>query len=192
MIVIGERKPCAYFAALLPLHQVERAVEFTADCTLRVLRIFNSSTGDSHLLSHYHFHAWPDHGAPRSSGGIRAICAALSPVRASSTPILVHCSAGIGRTGTFCALDIVLQQLDSWSNQDGGITEGEVVETLDLPSLVAKLRQQRMNMVQTLEQYEFLYKAILEDLQQRVERAKGAAAAAGHANGGFRFGGNCQ
>jgi protein tyrosine phosphatase len=95
-------------------------------------------------------------------------------------------------------LDVVLQQLDSWSSQEGGITEAEVVETLDLPSLVAKLRQQRMNMVQTLEQYDFLYKAILEDLQQRVERSKcaaaaaAAAAAAGQTSSGSRAGGQCR
>jgi protein tyrosine phosphatase len=69
--------------------------------------------------------------------------------------MLPFCAAqGIGRTGTFCAIDILLQRLDAWpSCQDGaGPDRGEVEAALNLPALVHELRRQRMGMVQTLEQ----------------------------------------
>jgi hypothetical protein len=61
---------------------------------------------------------------------------------------------GIGRTGTFCAIDILLQRLDAWpSCQEGsGPDRAEVEAALNLPALVHELRRQRMGMVQTLEQ----------------------------------------
>eukprot|EP00882_Tetradesmus_deserticola_P029984 GHRQ01033630.1.p2 GENE.GHRQ01033630.1~~GHRQ01033630.1.p2 ORF type:complete len:128 (+),score=32.08 GHRQ01033630.1:339-722(+) len=61
---------------------------------------------------------------------------------------------GIGRTGTFCAVDILLQRLDAWPScrAGAGPDRGEVESALNLPVLVHELRQQRMGMVQTQEQ----------------------------------------
>jgi hypothetical protein len=73
--------------------QVDQQRQFGPDCTLRTLALTCSSTGATHTLSHYHFHAWPDHGTPDSSSGIRAICSALAPARETGRPIVVHCSA---------------------------------------------------------------------------------------------------
>lgn len=80
------------------------------------------------------------------------------------------CAQGIGRTGTFCAVDILLQRLDAWPQcQDGcGPDRDEVEAALNVPHLVHELRRQRMGMVQTLEQYAFVYKAVVEDLQVRL------------------------
>jgi protein tyrosine phosphatase len=61
----------------------------------------------------------------------------------------VHCPLqGIGRTGTFCAIDILLQRLDAWARSPSGPERAEVEDTLDVPSLVHHLRTQRMGMVQ--------------------------------------------
>ncbi|WIA20381.1 hypothetical protein OEZ85_004802 [Tetradesmus obliquus] len=185
--------------------QVEQVVPFSPDCTLRVMRLSSTSSERSHMLCHYHFHAWPDHGTPGSSAGLRAVCRSLStaresgaPVlvhcsapcsqgcvfrfcavcrslstaRESGAPVLVHCSAGIGRTGTFCAVDILLQRLDAWPGCNGGAgpERGEVEAALNLPALVHELRRQRMGMVQTLEQYAFVYQAIVDDLQARTKQ----------------------
>jgi len=130
------------------------------------------SSSGSHLLSHYHFHAWPDHGMPESSAGLRAICRSLSTARATGQPVVVHCSAGIGRTGTFCAIDILLQRFDSWQtlNDGRGPDRAEVEAALNLPQLVHDLRFQRMGMVQTLDQYVFVYKTLLDDLGARIGR----------------------
>eukprot|EP00775_Hariotina_reticulata_P003503 gene3503-3772_t len=96
----------------------------------------------------------------------------LVQTRASRQPIVVHCSAGIGRTGTFCAIDILLQRFDSWQslNEGQGPDRAEVEATLNLPQLVHDLRAQRMGMVQTLDQYVFVYKTLLDDLAARIGR----------------------
>lgn len=160
---------------------MERVVPFTPDCTLRIMRVTHTGTQTTHLLSHYHFHAWPDHGVPDNSSSLRTICAALGRARATGRPALVHCSAGIGRTGTFCAVDITLQRFDSWRSRAGEVTPEEVAATLDMPSLVASLRTQRMGMVQTLEQYEYVYQTLLEDLQVRCGLKQSSGPAAAHA-----------
>jgi tyrosine-protein phosphatase non-receptor type 9 len=81
------------------------------------------------------------------------------------TPVL-HCSAGIGRTGTFIAVDVLLRRVDAWF-REGGPTKEEVEAALDVPQLVHSMRQQRGGMVQTLEQYVFLYQAALDELEER-------------------------
>lgn len=93
--------------ACLYLLQVAQQVPFGPDCILRTLQL--SRTGDNatqHTVSHYHFTTWPDHGTPDSSSGIRALCRALGPARASGRPILVHCSAvsvcGCGAVSGWC------------------------------------------------------------------------------------------
>lgn len=87
-------------AAAACLHpQIEQVVPFSPDCTLRVMRLSDLGSDSSHLLSHYHFHAWPDHGIPDSSAGLRAVCRALSTARESGAPVVVHCSAVSGRGG---------------------------------------------------------------------------------------------
>jgi hypothetical protein len=85
----GTPPPPRYYCA----RQVEQQGKGGAECTLRQLRVTCTTTGSTHTLSHHHFHAWPDHGTPSSSSGIRAICRELAPARASGHPILVHCSA---------------------------------------------------------------------------------------------------
>jgi len=69
----------------------------------------------------------------------------------------VHCSAGIGRTGVFCALDIALRE----------VYEGLVppAQAVDVARSVAALRRTRGGMVQTPEQYAFIYRALQDDLR---------------------------
>ena len=81
--------------------------------------------------------SWPDHGVPDSATPLLLLRQrALRSWNDAQRPILVHCSAGVGRTGTFIALDMALEQADR---------EGVV----DIPGIVNRLRQQRMKMVQT-------------------------------------------
>lgn len=75
------------------VQQVQQQQQLSPDCTLRSLCLRDTSNGTSHSVLHYHFHAWPDHGTPSSSSGIRAVCKHLGPVRDTGAPILVHCSA---------------------------------------------------------------------------------------------------
>ncbi|XP_012599897.2 tyrosine-protein phosphatase non-receptor type 7 isoform X3 [Microcebus murinus] len=98
-------------------------------------------------VKHVLFSAWPDHQTPESAGPLLRLVAEVeeSPEASSHTrPIVVHCSAGIGRTGCFIATRIGCQQLKA---------RGEV----DILGIVCQLRLDRGGMIQTAEQYQFLH-----------------------------------
>lgn len=98
-------------------------------------------------VKHVLFSAWPDHQTPESAGPLLRLVAEVedSPETAAGTgPIVVHCSAGIGRTGCFIATRIGCQQLKA---------RGEV----DILGIVCQLRLDRGGMIQTSEQYQFLH-----------------------------------
>jgi len=81
-------------------------------------------------------------------------------------PILIHCSAGIGRTGTFCAIHSTLKkvelELKELPNEPPKVSVAQTVMTL---------RAQRPNMVQTVEQYEFCYLAISDGIKQLISKS---------------------
>lgn len=98
-------------------------------------------------VKHVLFSAWPDHQTPESAGPLLRLMTEVdeSPEAAASAgPIVVHCSAGIGRTGCFIATRIGCQQLKA---------RGEV----DILGIVCQLRLDRGGMIQTAEQYQFLH-----------------------------------
>uniref|UniRef100_A0A2K6GI55 protein-tyrosine-phosphatase n=1 Tax=Propithecus coquereli TaxID=379532 RepID=A0A2K6GI55_PROCO len=98
-------------------------------------------------VKHVLFSAWPDHQTPESAGPLLRLVAEVeeSPeAPAHARPIVVHCSAGIGRTGCFIATRIGCQQLKA---------RGEV----DILGIVCQLRLDRGGMIQTAEQYQFLH-----------------------------------
>lgn len=103
------------------------------------------------MVRQFHFHGWPEVGIPAEGKGMIDLIAAVQKQQQQSGnhPITVHCSAGAGRTGTFCALSTVLERVKA---------EG----ILDVFQTVKSLRLQRPHMVQTLEQYEFCYKVVQE------------------------------
>ncbi|CAH1775801.1 unnamed protein product, partial [Owenia fusiformis] len=117
-----------------------------------IYKILVERADEKRTIKLFHFTSWPDHGAPEDAYGLLAF---LKKVKMSNhstgSPLLVHCSAGVGRTGTLIAIDMLLKQAQ---------TEGEV----DVNSCVHKLRTQRPFMIQTPEQFIFLHDAILEAL----------------------------
>ncbi|XP_071129128.1 receptor-type tyrosine-protein phosphatase mu-like isoform X1 [Mytilus edulis] len=100
-------------------------------------------------IHHFHFTQWPDHGVPDSVKLVNFYRKVKSIKVDRKTPMVVHCSAGVGRTGTFIAIDALYEH---------GQTEGYV----DIMEYVQTMRKDRMNMVQTHEQYEVVFKALLE------------------------------
>ncbi|RMC16536.1 hypothetical protein DUI87_06473 [Hirundo rustica rustica] len=104
-------------------------------------------------VEQFHYLLWPDHGVPKNPSQLLCLVEVVNKrvLEAPAGPVLVHCSAGIGRTGTFIALDFLLKM---------GKAEGKV----DVFHCVQQLREQRVSMVQTKEQYSFLYEALLEGL----------------------------
>ncbi|KAI8122637.1 Tyrosine-protein phosphatase 69D [Lucilia cuprina] len=110
----------------------------------------NEEEEESRQITQYHYLVWKDFMAPEHPQAlikfIRHINAVYSVQRG---PILVHCSAGVGRTGTLVALDSLLQQLEEESQ-------------VSIFNTVCDLRHQRNFLVQSLKQYIFLYRALLD------------------------------
>ncbi|KAI8476161.1 MAG: protein-tyrosine phosphatase-like protein [Monoraphidium minutum] len=169
--------------------QVLSRERFSADCERRTLRLTDGGGGGGELtLQHFHYHTWPDHGVPDNSETLRRVCRELQRLRSAGAapgggaagPPVLHCSAGIGRTGTFIAVDVILRRVDSWF-RPGGPSKNEVEAALDVPLLVHSLRQQRGGMVQTLEQYCFVYRAALDELEERQAGGGGGGGGGGAA-----------
>lgn len=130
---------------------------------LRRLLLCNEKEREQKLpIDHYHYTAWPDHGVPSSPLPLLKACAHLQRSGAHAGPILVHCSAGIGRSGVFCVLDAVTRRLRQLDFQD--VQAGE--QAVSVLPLVRAFRQQRMGMVQTREQYVFCHTALLHFVRQ--------------------------
>ena len=93
-------------------------------------------------VTHMHYTAWPDHGVPQNAMSLISFIRRVRKQHPPSLeqPLLVHCSAGVGRTGTFIILDSVMQQLS---------LEG----TLSIYNPLKIVRGQRMKMVQTKVNY---------------------------------------
>lgn len=75
-------------------------------------------------------------------------------------PIVVHCSAGIGRSGVFCAVHSTIEKLKY------DLSHGNTNSTFNMLKVILHLRSQRPGMIQTKEQYEFCYRAIYEESQK--------------------------
>ncbi|VDL64951.1 unnamed protein product, partial [Nippostrongylus brasiliensis] len=105
-------------------------------------------------LFHLQFIGWPDHGCPEQPESVLrfldAVDVACKKAISTQGPVIVHCSAGIGRTGTFIVIDILLNQIRNRGSSC----------PIDIPRTVMKIREQRSRMVQTEAQYVFLYRAI--------------------------------
>eukprot|EP00731_Ephydatia_muelleri_P019044 Em0011g1084a len=122
-----------------------------ADYVIRVFEVTLSGSA-ARKVTQFHFTGWPDHGVPEYATSLLAFHRKVkSQHDGSKGPILVHCSAGVGRTGTLIAIDTVLEQIEK---------EGLV----DIAGTIRKMRRQRMKMVQTPDQYIFLHDAILESV----------------------------
>ncbi|OZJ06905.1 hypothetical protein BZG36_00056 [Bifiguratus adelaidae] len=116
-------------------------------------------------LTHFQYTGWPDFGVPDDPIGVLMLYELLHE-RPIQGPVLVHCSAGCGRTGAFCAIDTTLGWLQQ-SRQESLDTASDLVSELDaghvnlLAHVIERYREQRISMVQTLRQYVFCFEAVV-------------------------------
>ena len=150
--------------------------------SVRVHHLQISDGKHSHFVRHFWYHAWPDHGVPTNSRGevfpndvislMDVVSSARREMDGGLSPLLVHCSAGVGRTGTFIVIDHVMQAIKHR-------------QEVDICELVSQLREDRMTLVQHTVQYKFAYQACINYAQSCVSETKGAdiyALASCHSN----------
>ncbi|CAI4222886.1 unnamed protein product [Auanema sp. JU1783] len=111
-----------------------------------------SGENQSRMISHYQWENWPDRGVPPTN--LTAVNV-LSHVRGSTKPILVHCSAGIGRTGTIVAIAYVQEKMQAGLN------------CMDMNDLLKELRSQRPYSIQNEYQYIYVHRVLLAYFLER-------------------------
>lgn len=123
--------------------------------TIRVLELQNTTTGESREIYHFHYTTWPDFGVPESPASFLNF---LLKVRESGSlgpehgPSVVHCSAGIGRSGTLALVDTCLVLMDRRKNPS----------SVDIQKVLLDMREYRMGLIQTPDQLRFSYMAVIE------------------------------
>ncbi|XP_064005648.1 tyrosine-protein phosphatase non-receptor type 13 isoform X2 [Pogoniulus pusillus] len=128
---------------------------------VRVLQLEEIQTGEVRHISHLNFTAWPDHDTPSQPEELLTFISYMRHLHRAG-PIVTHCSAGIGRSGTLICIDVVL-----------GLISRDL--EFDISDLVRTMRLQRHGMVQTEDQYIFCYQVVLYVLNhlQQEEQQKG-------------------
>eukprot|EP00062_Callorhinchus_milii_P002817 gi/632939434/ref/XP_007910044.1/ PREDICTED: tyrosine-protein phosphatase non-receptor type 1 [Callorhinchus milii] len=123
--------------------------------TVRQLELENLATEEIREILHFHYTTWPDFGVPESPASFLNF---LFKVRESGTlnpehgPIVVHCSAGIGRSGTFSLVDTCLLLMDKRKDPS----------SVDVKLVLLEMRNYRMGLIQTADQLRFSYMAVIE------------------------------
>uniref|UniRef100_A0A665VD74 protein-tyrosine-phosphatase n=1 Tax=Echeneis naucrates TaxID=173247 RepID=A0A665VD74_ECHNA len=142
-------KCCQYWPTEDSVTYGDYTVELKGDTLCDTFSLRDLVLTFTRVIRHFHFHGWPEIGIPAEGKGMIDIIASVQRQQQQSGnhPIVVHCSAGAGRTGTFIALSNILERVKA---------EG----LLDVFQTVKSLRMQRPHMVQTVEQYDFCYRVV--------------------------------
>lgn len=154
----------AFKGSKLKIEKIE-STEFPT-YILRVIKLSKTSTKVSNLVYHLEFKNWPDFGVPSTFESILELIQVKNQLikdKGLNEQLLVHCSAGCGRTGSFITLDMIIDcfsregkdvEIDPWGDNDLIYTS------------VQNQRQQRISMVQNLDQFIVCYEIILEYLSK--------------------------
>ncbi|XP_071993738.1 tyrosine-protein phosphatase non-receptor type 22 isoform X2 [Engystomops pustulosus] len=130
-----------------------------------VIRLLAITYGNEIRIVHQvHYKNWPDHDVPSSVNNILQMIQDIRLLqRDDNPPICVHCSAGCGRTGVICAIDYIWRLL-----------KDEIIPVnFSVYSIIQEMRTQRSSLVQTKEQYELVYNAVIYLFKKELEKING-------------------
>ncbi|KAL1006411.1 hypothetical protein UPYG_G00072040 [Umbra pygmaea] len=154
LVEVGRVKCCKYWPDDTEIYRDMKVTlietQLLSEYVIRTFAVEKRGAHEIREIRQFHFTGWPDHGVPYHATGLLGFVRRVkSKSPANAGPMVVHCSAGAGRTGCFMVIDIMLDMAER---------EGVV----DIYNCVRELRSRRVNMVQTEEQYVFIHDAILE------------------------------
>ncbi|XP_035734496.1 receptor-type tyrosine-protein phosphatase-like ida-1 isoform X3 [Vespa mandarinia] len=123
------------------------------DYLVRSFYLKNLLTSETRTVTQFHFLSWPENGVPHSTKALLEFRRKINKsYRGRSCPIVVHCSDGAGRTGTYCLIDMVLNRIAKGTKE------------IDIAAALEHIRDQRPNMVATKQQFEFVLMAVAEEV----------------------------
>lgn len=129
------------------IQRVEQNTDQDDAVVIRALEL--EKDGEKRHMTHLQYTGWMDFGVPENPLGTLLIIDLANQVQqAGDGPMIVHCSAGCGRSGAFCAIDTAIARLTTAQSHDL------------LFQTISRFREQRLSMVQTLRQFVFCYEAI--------------------------------
>jgi len=117
-----------------------------------------SRGSESRICTHYHYLAWPDHGVPNPEPMLYMMSQVWATATATKeNPQVVHCSAGVGRTGTWIIIRALVEFLESNS-----------LSTISLMEILRDLRNQRAKALTSIQQYVFIYNTLITILYGKL------------------------
>ncbi|KAG8240360.1 hypothetical protein J437_LFUL002501 [Ladona fulva] len=123
------------------------------DYLVRSFYLKNLKTGETRTVTQFHFLSWPEAGTPLSTKALLEFRRKVNKsYRGRSCPIVVHCSDGVGRTGTYCLIDMVLNRMSKGAKE------------IDIAATLEHIRDQRPFMVKSRQQFEFVLMAVAEEV----------------------------
>jgi len=124
------------------------------DYLVRSFYLKNVQTMETRTVTQFHFLTWSELGTPPSAKALLDFRRKVNKCfRGRSSPIIVHCNDGVGRTGTYILLDMVLNRIVKETKE------------IDIAATLEHIRDQRANMVKTKNQFEFVFVAVAEEVQ---------------------------
>lgn len=135
------------------IHLVSEHVS-SNDYLVRNMYMINRSTGETRTITQFHYLSWPLNGVPENPKSLLAFRRKVhKSYRDLKSPILVHCSDGAGRSGTYTLIDIILERIKNGAKE------------IDPRATLEHLRDQRIGLCSTQSQFEFVLVALAEEIQ---------------------------
>ncbi|VDD92477.1 unnamed protein product [Enterobius vermicularis] len=134
------------------IHLVSEHI-WSEDYLVRSFYLKNLKTNETRTITQFHYLTWPLKGVPATTKALLEFRRKVNKsYRGKAAPIIVHCTDGIGRTGAYCLLDIVLNR----------ITKG--LKELNIAGSLEHIRDQRRGMVDSIEQYKLVFICVAEEV----------------------------